>query len=165
MKPHISLSSRLMGMNDQIWERHANPWSVYTRIPCLMLLALALWSRVWFGWFCLLPTTLILGWIWLNPRAFPPPRSTRNWASEATLGERIWLRRKWQPIPQEHARAARILTLLAMSGIPLLVWGVWKLTPWPALFGLFVIYTGKLWFLDRMVWLYRDTDVSRPDLG
>jgi hypothetical protein len=94
---------------------------------------------------------------------FPPPRSTRNWASEATFGERIWLKRKLQPIPREHDRLARILTLLAASGMPMLVWGIWKLEPWPTTLGLFVTYTGKLWFLDRMVWLYRDTAVSKSE--
>jgi polyferredoxin len=157
MKTCVPFSIRLMAMNDQTWERHANPWSVYSRIPCLLFLTMALWSRAWLGWWSLLPTFLVLSWIWINPRAFPPPRSTRNWASEATFGERIWLKRKLQPIPREHDRLARILTLLAASGMPILVWGIWKLDPWPTTLGLFVTYTGKLWFLDRMVWLYRDT--------
>lgn len=28
--------------------------------------------------------------------------------------------------------------------------------PWPTLFGAALVYLGKLWFLDRMVWLCRD---------
>jgi len=157
MKPDSSISSRLMGMTDRTWERHANPWSVYTRIPGLLLLTLALWSRAWLGWWSLIPTALTVAWIWINPRAFPPPRNTRNWASEATFGERIWLRRKEQPIPPEHQRAATLLTSMAALGMPILIWGIYSLTLWPTLFGLLVTYTGKLWFLDRMVWLYRDT--------
>ncbi|GAB4171198.1 MAG: hypothetical protein Fur0032_10390 [Terrimicrobiaceae bacterium] len=31
------------------------------------------------------------------------------------------------------------------------------LAPWPTALGLILTYTGKLWFLDRMVWLYRET--------
>jgi|GEM_PF-3630839 len=27
---------------------------------------------------------------------------------------------------------------------------------WPTLFGAVTIYLGKLWFVDRMVWLYHD---------
>ncbi len=157
MKSDTALSTRLMSMNEETWERHANPWSVYTRIPGLALLTLAIWSRAFLGWWSLVPMTLVLAWIWINPRAFPPPRNTRNWASEATFGERIWLRRKEQPIPSEHQRAAAILTFVAGLGIPFLVWGIWTFALWPTAFGLLVTYTGKLWFLDRMVWLYRDT--------
>ncbi|CUH46203.1 hypothetical protein RUA4292_00368 [Ruegeria atlantica] len=41
-------SERLMGMKDEIWLRHANPWSVWTRVLTpLPLLALAIWSREW----------------------------------------------------------------------------------------------------------------------
>jgi hypothetical protein len=157
MKPAFSISSRLMGMTDRTWERHANPWSVYTRIPGLLLLTLALWSRAWLGWWSLIPTVLTVAWIWVNPRAFPPPRNTRNWASEGTFGERIWLRRREQPIPPEHQRAATWLTSMAALGMPILIWGIYSLALWPTLFGLLVTYTGKLWFLDRMVWFYRDT--------
>ena len=31
---------RLMGMSDQVWARHASPWSVYSRFAILPLLAL-----------------------------------------------------------------------------------------------------------------------------
>lgn len=144
-------------MTPEVWRRHANPWSVYTRIPGLLLLTAALWSRAWIGWWCLLPTGIVLLWIYVNPRAFPPPRAMDSWAARATLGEQIWLRRKESPIPHGHARAARRLTALAGAGLPLLAWGVWTLSPWPALVGLVVVYAGKLWFLDRMVWLYLDT--------
>jgi hypothetical protein len=30
--------------------------------------------------------------------------------------------------------------------------------------GLLLVYAGKLWFFDRMVWLYRDMK-SGPDAG
>lgn len=38
-------------MSEDAWARHANPWSVWTRIAtALPLLILAVWSRVWLGW-------------------------------------------------------------------------------------------------------------------
>jgi hypothetical protein len=37
--------------------------------------------------------------------------------------------------------------------MPILIWGIYTLALWPTLLGLLVTYTGKLWFLDRMVWL------------
>jgi hypothetical protein len=43
------------------------------------------------------------------------------------------------------------------------VWGVVRLAVWPTLFGAVLVYTGKLWLLDRMAWLYEDvkTDAVR----
>ncbi len=86
-----SRAAKLFQMSDDVWERHANPWSVWTRYPCLPLLAIAIWSRVWIGWVSLLPIALICVWIWINPRVFGKPKSTRNWASKAVLGERALL--------------------------------------------------------------------------
>ena len=79
-----------MGMDDRAWQRHANPWSVWTRILTpLPLLALAVWSRVWLGWGALWPVALALGWIWLNPRLFPAPARLDGWAAAAVMGERV----------------------------------------------------------------------------
>ncbi len=40
---------RAMAMDDTTWARHANPWSVWTRVPILPALALAIYSRAWIG--------------------------------------------------------------------------------------------------------------------
>lgn len=42
-------SEKLTGMTDAVWQRHANPISGWSRVPVLPLLALGIWSRVWFG--------------------------------------------------------------------------------------------------------------------
>ena len=68
--------ARLFAMSDGVWARHANPWSVWTRMATLPVLLLALWSRAWIGWWALLPVAAVLVWTWLNPRLFPPPRTT-----------------------------------------------------------------------------------------
>jgi hypothetical protein len=39
-------------MTDDAWQRHANPWSVWTRFAAIPLMILAIWSRVWL---CLVP--------------------------------------------------------------------------------------------------------------
>ena len=41
----------LFKMDDKTWERHVNPWSVWTRMMILPVLALVIWSRVWLGWY------------------------------------------------------------------------------------------------------------------
>jgi hypothetical protein len=38
----------------------------------------------------------------------------------------------------------------------LVIWGVFSLDISQVLLGSVMIYLGKLWFLDRMVWLYED---------
>lgn len=67
-------------------------FSGWSRMSVLPLLALAIWSRIWIGWWSLLPIGVTIFWMWLNPRAFPIPQSTSNWMSKGVLGERVWLR-------------------------------------------------------------------------
>ena len=153
---------KLMAMDDATWKRHANPWSVWTRMPILPLLVLAIWSRVWLGWWCLGPIALLCLWTYLNPRAFSEPSSTDNWASKATFGERVWLNRKTVPIPGHHARFAQRLNAVAALGMIPLVYGLVFYEPFVTLLGLSLVIMGKLWFLDRMVWLYQDMKDSDP---
>ncbi|MEQ8479849.1 MAG: hypothetical protein RIC18_04255 [Hoeflea sp.] len=145
-----------MAMSDATWARHANPWSFWTRVPLLMVLTLAVWSRVWIGWWCLVPLAALVIWTFVNPRAFPPPADVEDWASRAVLGERYWLARRDEPIPAHHARAAMVLSIL--SGLSLIpaAYGLWALDPWAAFLGAALASTFKLWFCDRMAWLTSD---------
>ncbi|MBL4758272.1 MAG: hypothetical protein JKY32_11780 [Rhizobiales bacterium] len=152
-----------MGMSDQTWKRHANPLSVWTRVPVLPLLALAIWSRAWIGVWCLLPIGMLVVWTVFNPRAFPIPVSTDNWASKATFGERVWLNRKTVPIPAHHDRFSLLLNIGTTLGIIPLAYGLFEYNLWATLLGLVVVVGGKLWFLDRMVWLYQDMKDENAD--
>jgi hypothetical protein len=148
--------ARAFRMDDAAWARHANPWSVWTRVPILPLLALAIWSRVWIGWWAVAPVALLVGWTLANPHAFPPPRSTANWGSRAVLGERLWLARNEVPVPPRHRRLPVLLKLVAAAGAILLIHGLIWLLPWATLAGLAIALVAKLWFLDRMNWLVAD---------
>ena len=145
-----------MGMSDAVWERHSNPWSGWSRITIPPLLALAIWSRAWIGWMALFPFGLVILWTWWNPRIFPVPKSQDNWMTRGVLGERIWLDRHKKPIPAHHAKAAKILAILSGLGLPPLAWGLWSYDAWAVVVGITIISLGKLWFLDRMVWLRQD---------
>ncbi len=151
------------GMSDAVWRRHASPWSVWTRVPLIALFALAIWSRVWIGAWAIAPVALLIVWSWINPRAFPPPRSTHNWASKGVMGERVWLNRKAIPIPRHHETAANLLAGISLLGVAPLIWGLYALQIWPTLLGICLILFGKLWFVDRMVWLYEDMKDSSPE--
>ncbi|MFT5849954.1 MAG: hypothetical protein ACI9H6_000783 [Patiriisocius sp.] len=40
--------------------------------------------------------------------------------------------------------------------LPLLAWGLYALNVWAVLVGLILVILDKMWFLDRMVWVYED---------
>jgi hypothetical protein len=156
--------ARAFALDDAGWARHANPWSGWTRVAILPLLALAGWSRVWIGpwWADGLLAALVL-WTWVNPRAFPPPPPGRDaWMTRGVLGERIWLARDVAPVPAHHRLVPNLLSALSLAGGVVLVWGLVVLRPWPTLLGLAVAMLGKLWFLDRMAWLHRETTTEGP---
>ncbi len=143
-------------MSDETWSRHANPWSVWTRFTALPLLILSIWSRTWIEYWAWIPIALSVLWIWINPRLFSKPLSTNNWASKAVLGERVWINRKNISVPRHHRFAPNLLSSVSAIGLPFLIWGLWQLSIWPTLAGTILVYAGKIWFLDRMVWLYED---------
>ncbi|HKH52047.1 MAG TPA: DUF6653 family protein [Mycobacterium sp.] len=163
----MSLEARLANLfglrSEDAWRRHANPWSVYTRIPIPPLIVAAIWSRAWIGWWSLMPIVVVLAWTAVNPRAFPAPRSLDSWASRSVLGETVWGRRREIPLPPRHRVAPVILSVVSAAGVPFLIWGLVVLDPWITAFGLAVQMAGKLWFLDRMALLYDDVGVSFGD--
>ncbi|WP_300055799.1 DUF6653 family protein [uncultured Roseobacter sp.] len=148
-------AERLMRMDDAAWRRHANPWSVWTRFACLPLLVLAIWSRVWIGAWALIPVALALLWIWVNPRAFPPPVRYDNWASKGVFGERIFLEHRAE-IPRHHRQVALVLGFLSLPGVVIMIWGLYALWWEGVVFGMILGVLPKVWFVDRMVWIYDD---------
>jgi hypothetical protein len=147
------------------WARHANPWSGWTRFAtALPALVLAVWSRVWLGWWSLGPIALALMWIWLNPRTFRPARSDAAWMTRGVLGERLWSMRDTLPIPERHCVAPRLIAGLAALGLPFLAWGLVALDAWATFVGVLLSVLGKLWFVDRMALLYDDMIAARPEL-
>ena len=150
-------------MSDATWERHANPWSVWTRFTVLPLIIAAIWSRVWIGPWAWGLAALSILWTWINPRIFRKPISTDNWASKAVLGERVWINRKQVPVPARHRVAPNLLSGISGIGLPFLIWGLWNLNVWSTVTGTVLVYAGKVWFLDRMVWLYEDMKNSTPE--
>jgi hypothetical protein len=155
--------ARLFGLKGDNWLRHANPVSVWTRFTVVSLLALSIWSRVWIGWFCLVPIALTLVWMMVNPLLFPEPRSTRNWASKSVFGERLWSERTSRTLPPQFtARVLNVANLLSSAGLLVLAYGLWKLELVPVLAGIVLAHTGKSWYLDRMVLLFDDVKQRDP---
>jgi hypothetical protein len=148
--------AELFQLTDENWLKHANPWSVGTRYSVLPLIVAAFWSRVWLGWWYMVPAILTLVWMWINPIFFQKPHSTDNWASKSVLGERVYLNRDKIAIPKRHQVLPPILNTISGIGMIFAIWGIIALNIWPAILGINLAYLGKSWYLDRMVWLYED---------
>jgi len=145
---------RLFGMRDEVWARHVNPWSVWTRMPIIALFALAIWARVWLGWWCLVPLAAIVFWTWLNPRVFPKPQTTRHWSSRSVMGERLWLERKKLTLSARERLMPHVGNAIALVGLVVLAHGPIDLVVWAAVLGAIVTIGGKLYFLDEMTRIY-----------
>lgn len=111
----------------------------------------------------LLPVLIVAIWVWLNPRVFSCPKTTHHWASKAILGERVWLNRSNVPIPKHHVRAIRVLNGLSGSGGAVLLFGLIMLDMFAVIVGACVVLIGKVWFLDRMVWLFNEMIDQSPE--
>ena len=158
--------ARLFGLTGDAWMRHANPRSVWTRFSCLSLLAVAIWSRDWIGWYCLLPIALAAAWMMLNPRLFGVPCSTRNWASKGVFGERIWSERRSADIPDQfRSRVPTLANAYGGIGLAMLTYGLIVLNAWPVVAGIVIVHGAKLWYIDRMVLLFEDMKQLRSDVA
>ncbi len=75
-------------------------------------------------------------------------------------------RAHWQGGPEDTIGVRtmpNLLSGLAFLGLPFILWGLAKLEIWPTLVGILFTYAGKVWFLDRMVWLFREMKDRRPE--
>lgn len=144
-----------MRMDDATWARHANPWSGWTRVATLPLLTMAIWSRVWTHLWWLAVGILVI-WIYVNPRLFPPPQNHDAWMTRGVLGERIWLANRPGTIADHHRRVITATITIASIGTASWLIGLIMLAPTATIAGLVVSILGKLWFVDRMVWIQRD---------
>jgi hypothetical protein len=68
-------------MAERTWSRHANPFSVWSRVLTNPLVYLPVWNRSW------RQAVPVAAWFTVNPRLFPPPHDTRSWATRSVLGE------------------------------------------------------------------------------
>lgn len=112
-------------MSDSSWRRHANPWSVYTRLAAIPIGALAVWSRVWIGPWSLILVVAVIVWLFLNVRVFKPIDEPRSWVSRGIYGERMWLEGARWRFQQVH----RAMIAVGAAGMLGLAWGLYALEP------------------------------------
>lgn len=157
--------AKLFGMEGEKWMRHANPWSVWTRFAFLPMLAVAIWSREWIGWWCLVPVAAALVFMVVNPLLFREARSTRNWASQGVLGERIYADRDTVEIPPQfrRTRVPMVTYGIQLLGVACLAYGLVVTDPVAVVAGLLIIQVAKSWFIDRMVLLFEHMKSANPE--
>jgi len=148
--------SKIFGLEGDEWLKHANPWSVWTRFIILPFIVLSIWSREWIGWYSLIPIISLSFWIYINPRFFAKPKTTNTWSSKCVMGEKIWANRDQIEVSNNHKPIIYILTFIQIVGGIFLFSGLYQLYFWPTFTGVLVIYLAKMWFLDRMVWIFAD---------
>jgi hypothetical protein len=150
-------------MDDATWMRHANPWSGILRLTALPAFIVAFWSRLWLGWWAVIPVIIVILWTWYNPRIFAAPQSLDHWMSKGAMGERVWLNRDAVPVPAYHRNIPNVLSAVSAISVLFIIWGVLVFDLWPTLFGTMLAYLGKLWFVDRMVWIWQDMQDATPE--
>ncbi len=155
--------SALFQFNEDVWLKHANPWSVYTRALSSPLLVIGVWSRQWIGWYCLIPIAIVMLWIWLNPRLFPAPKSFNNWASKSVMGERLLANDPPKALLDYHKPMRNLLNSLSGVGFLLMVLGLIWLHIWLTIIGVLLQIIFKFWYLDRMVWLMESAAAKNPE--
>ena len=74
------------------------------------------------------------------------------------MGERLFLDRKNQPIAPHHITMSYILTWASAIGAIILIYGLAILSFWAVMCGLIATILPKVWFVDRMVWIYEDVN-------
>jgi hypothetical protein len=157
--------ARAFGLEGELWMRHANPVSVWTRFAVLPLLAVSLWSRAWIGWWCLVPVALSLLWMVVNPRFFSAPRSTKNWASKGVLGERLFTGDP-STFPSEfRSKVPQVTTTIQVVGCAVLVYGLVVFDALAVVTGVVLMQVAKLWYIDRMVLLFEAMKARDPQVA
>lgn len=113
----------MLDLLDRIWRRHANPWSVGTRIATHPLLYVPFWNRSW------TQGAVAAVWFGLNPVLFPEPADKTTWPARAVLGEAAWLEATLADLCAGGAARRQRLrdpdTLLHAAGLALFVPTLW----------------------------------------
>jgi hypothetical protein len=127
-------------LSETTWAKHANPWSGWTRVLAMPLIATGLYlHNPWL-------IALFFVWIIINPFIFPKPKSVNNWMSMGVLGEQLYYK--------DGKKIKRDLpTLLNVLNIPIFfcfIYFGWQQELLPMIFAGLLTMTIKFWFIDRM---------------
>ncbi|MEV0825022.1 DUF6653 family protein [Nonomuraea rubra] len=143
------------GLNEESWKRHANAWSVWTRMAGVLPILAPIYFREELGWWALAPIAAGVIWMWINPHAFKPVLEPRRWAEKGIYGEKMYAA-DHSLAAEAHRPAIRWLIALAAAGLGIMVYGLVTIEAWPSVFGLTLIFISQLWQIDRFVAIYEE---------
>lgn len=124
------------------WERHANPWSGWTRAATTPVLVYALYRRDW----RLLAAAI--GWLVVNPAAFPAPTDDEAWMTRGVLAEREWLRRGNGTFGTSWPN---VLNLLNLPVTLYVGWATLRRRPLHAVVATALLMALKLLWIDELI--------------
>jgi len=141
-------------MKQKTWERHANPLSGFTRIISYPLVFLPLWFLSDFladpypYWYVAVGGIIVIVWFAINPRLFKKPKDYSHYLSRGVLGEKLWTE------DRKKDSISLILTLTMAPFFFVSIYSCYMQLFWETMFFAAVPFLIKLWFIDRMVFLY-----------
>ena len=161
--------AKVFGLDEAGWDRHANPWSGWSRLITGWPVIIAVgWSRLWIGWWAV-PLALIAAfWLWRNPLSFPPARDDSHWMSRAVWGERLWI---WRGEKDggglEEAGLAvwkfHGWNVLAGLGALVAIYGIVMFDVIACFSGALASFFAKIGFVARCETLYRRAVAVHPE--
>ena len=140
-------------LKDAFWERHANPWSGWTRVAVSPALMYAIYRRNW----RLLAATV--AFIVVNPAVFPRPARTDNWMSRGVLAERAWIEAGNGTVGVDYPN---LLTLFGASAWLWALSAAIRRRPLETSLATAAAMGLKLWWIDEII---RRTSVPGEDAG
>lgn len=130
-------------LTENTWSRHSNPWSGWTRVLSMPILALGLYYHN----YLILAATIV--WLIINPIIFPKPKNINNWMSKGVLGEQIYFK-KGRKIKKD------LPSLLNVVNVPvffMFLYFGWQQELVAMILAGLLTMAIKFWFIDRMVLL------------
>jgi hypothetical protein len=94
---------RVADLKHQVFARHSNPWSAWTRWLSAPLVLVPVWTRRWRH------AAIVGAWMAANPVIFPEPADEHAWSTRAVLGEELWITER----PRDTAMVVNAAATLA----------------------------------------------------
>jgi hypothetical protein len=124
-------------ISEAIWRRHANPWSVWTRLLSTPLVYVPFWNHSWSQGLA------VATWLAANPFLFPEPKDKQSWSARAIRGEGRWMKER----PRDASFVIQALgSAAAIGGL----YSAYKRKLWPTVASAVVVMGCNAWFLNRM---------------
>jgi len=130
----------------KIWRRHTNPLSGWSRIIAFFVFPLPIWYHNWFG------LGALLLFFAINPILFSIPKNTNSWMSKSILGEELWTKKG---LFQKDFPT--VLNLFNGLFFFVMIYAAYFKLLEVTFFSTLLSSVFKLWYLDRMVYLYQES--------